>query len=309
MKAEEIRNVAIIGAGFIGPGIAQVFASKNYNVRLMDIKTEVLSQAIDSIRSNLTTMAKKGLGSESAIEKIIGRIKPTANMEEVISDAHLVIEAVNENLELKQDIFQQLDRLCPAEVILATNTSVMSITEIAAKSRRRERIVGTHFWNPPYILPLVEVVKGNYEVYADFIYSDTRRDIGIIDGPYDIEIGGWSWEPVMNVLYDSYRPAELLPNGRPIPLPMPTEAIAPITTNTAFLVVSIGSFGDGMWEVYVDNQFVDRLTDWTDTYTVELDLGNHLLYAEFWDIIDGLTKKLGPVTQVLTNSGYEWILN
>jgi len=156
---------------------------------------------------------------------------------------------------------------------------------------------------------VVEVVKGNYEVYADFIYSDTRRDIGIIDGPYDIEIGGWSWEPVMNVLYDSYRPAELLPNGRPIPLPMPTEAIAPITTNTAFLVVSIGSFGDGMWEVYVDNQFVDRLTDWTDTYTVELDLGNHLLYAEFWDIIDGLTKKLGPVTQVLTNSGYEWILN
>jgi len=144
----------------MGHGIAQVFASKNYNVRLLDVKAELLSKAIENIRSNLSIMARKGVGLESEIEAIISRIKTTTSMDEATSDAQLVIEAVPESLELKQKIFQDLDRLCPSETILATNTSVISPTEIAAKARNRERILGTHFWNPPYLIPLVEVVKG-----------------------------------------------------------------------------------------------------------------------------------------------------
>jgi 3-hydroxybutyryl-CoA dehydrogenase len=160
MKAEDIRNIAVIGAGLMGHGIAQVFASKNYNVHLLDVNDELLAKAMGNIRSNLSLMARKGVIPESEINKIISRIKTTTNMDEVTSGVQLVIEAVTENLELKQKLFQDLDRLCPPPTILATNTSVISITEIATKARWQERIVGTHFWNPPYIIPLVEVVKG-----------------------------------------------------------------------------------------------------------------------------------------------------
>jgi 3-hydroxybutyryl-CoA dehydrogenase len=160
MQAEDINNISVIGAGFIGPGIAQIFASRYYNVRLLDIKDEILSKAIGSLRSNLFKMAEKGIVSESEIEPIVKRVKTTTSMGEATSDAQLVIECVTENLELKQKVFQKLDQLCPPETLLATNTSVISITEIASKARRRDRILGTHFWNPPYIIPLVEVVKG-----------------------------------------------------------------------------------------------------------------------------------------------------
>lgn len=160
MQAEDIRNISVIGAGLMGHGIAQIFASKNYNVHLLDVKGELLSKAVENIRLNLSMMARKGVGLESEIDIIISRIKTTTNMGEATSDAQLVIEAVTENLELKQKVFQDLDQLCPPQTILATNTSVISITEIAAKAGNRGRILGTHFWNPPYIIPLVEVVKG-----------------------------------------------------------------------------------------------------------------------------------------------------
>jgi len=160
MKAEDISNIAVIGAGMIGPGIAEIFAARNYPVCLLDLREEILSKAIESIRLNLSMMAQKGLVQKSEIDTVISRIKTTTDMAEAASEAQLVIEAVTENLELKQKIFQDLDRLCSPEAILATNTSVISVTEIASKAYQRERIVGTHFWNPPYIIPLVEVVKG-----------------------------------------------------------------------------------------------------------------------------------------------------
>jgi len=159
MKAEDIKNISVIGAGMIAPGVAQVFAVKNYNVCIYARRQEALPEAIEKIRSNLSTMAKKGVGSESEIEPAISRIKTTTDLSEAAADAQLVIECVSENLELKQQFFQNLDQICPLETILATNTSVMSITEIASKARQRERIVGTHFWNPPYLIPLVEVTK------------------------------------------------------------------------------------------------------------------------------------------------------
>lgn len=160
MRAEDIRNISVIGAGLMGHGIAQIFASRNHDVYLLDVEAELLPKAAENIRSNLTMMARKGIGLESEIDTIIARIRTTTDIQEAVSDAHLVIEAVNENLELKQKVFQELDQLCSQETILATNTSVISITEIAARSRHRERILGTHFWNPPYLIPLVEVVKG-----------------------------------------------------------------------------------------------------------------------------------------------------
>jgi 3-hydroxybutyryl-CoA dehydrogenase len=159
MKAEDISNIAVIGAGMIAPGVAQVFATKNYNVRIFARRQEALRAAIERIRSTLSTMAERGIGLQSEIETAISRIKTTTELREAAADAHLVIECVSENLGLKQQFFHNLDRLCPPETILATNTSVISITEIAAKARLKERILGTHFWNPPYLIPLVEVTK------------------------------------------------------------------------------------------------------------------------------------------------------
>jgi len=155
-----IEKVAVIGAGFMGHGIAQVFAVKGYRVELMDIKEELLKKALENIRANLTLKAEHGIGSTADIEPAIERIATTTDMKEAASGAQFVVEAVLEDLALKQKVFRELDGLCPGETILATNTSVMSITEIARESENRERIVGTHFWNPPHLLPLVEVVRG-----------------------------------------------------------------------------------------------------------------------------------------------------
>jgi len=159
MQAKDVRNIAVIGAGMIAPGVAQVFATKKYNVHIYARRPEALTQAIESIRANLTMMAKKGLGAESEIKPALGRINTSSDLREAAKDAHLVIECVSENLELKQKFFQDLDQICAPDAILASNTSVISITEIASKAKRRERIVGTHFWNPPYLIPLVEVTK------------------------------------------------------------------------------------------------------------------------------------------------------
>ena len=155
------ENIAIIGAGLMGHGIAQIFAGHGHPVYLMDIDEPVLAKAIESIRSNLALMAQKGIGSQEEIEPAIERIRTTTDLAEAISGAQFVIEAVLEKLDLKQNIFKDLDALCPEGTILATNTSVISITEIAQKSNHRGRIVGTHFWNPPYLIPLVEVIRGD----------------------------------------------------------------------------------------------------------------------------------------------------
>jgi 3-hydroxybutyryl-CoA dehydrogenase len=173
MKAEGIRNISVIGAGFIGPGIAQIFASRGYPVRLVDIKDELLPKALENIRFNLSLMAAKGLLPESEIDIILGKVKTTTDMGEATLDVQLVIEAVTENLELKQKVFRDLDQLCPPNTILATNTSVISITEIAAKAHRQERIIGTHFWNPPYLIPLVEVIKG--KMTSDKVFETTYQ--------------------------------------------------------------------------------------------------------------------------------------
>ncbi len=161
MDYRKINAVAVIGAGFIGPGIGQIFATEGYRVYLEDIRAEVLPQALESMRANLQRLANAGVLDKNKIESILQRVHVTTDLREAVQSAQLVIEAVSENLDLKQKIFVDLDSLCPPETILCTNTSVISISEIASKAFHRERIVGTHFWNPPYLIPLVEVVKGN----------------------------------------------------------------------------------------------------------------------------------------------------
>ena len=160
MTTSKQDRIAIIGAGLMGHGIAQIFAVHGFPVSLLDVNDEVLAKAIENVRANLTLLAKNGIGKKEDIEGAIGRIKTTRDLKEAVSGARFVVEAVAEQLELKQKLFQEMDEICSQDAILATNTSVISITEIAAKAKSRKRIVGTHFWNPPYLIPLVEVVPG-----------------------------------------------------------------------------------------------------------------------------------------------------
>ena len=159
MKAEEIKNMALLGAGMIGNGLALHFALAGYQISLYSRTQPTLDKAIESTRSNLSMLLQAPADS-GEIQKIIGRITTTTDMAKAVANAPIVIESIAEDLKLKQEVFKQLDEICPRETVLATNTSVISINEIAAKSKNRDRIIGAHFWFPPYLIPLVEVVKG-----------------------------------------------------------------------------------------------------------------------------------------------------
>ena len=159
MKAEDIKKITLLGAGMIGNGLALHFAKAGYEITLYSRTQQTIDKAIESTRSNLSLLLQKPAGSNE-IEKIVGRIKTTTDLKKSVANSPIIIESVAENLKIKQDLFKELDEICPRETILATNTSVISISEIASQSKNRSRILGTHFWFPPYLIPLVEVIKG-----------------------------------------------------------------------------------------------------------------------------------------------------
>ena len=154
-----IRKVGVIGGGTMGNGIAHVFAMKAYPVVLVDVSQEILERALATIRQNLQRQAKKGLLPEEQIDEILERITPSTEVE-AVKDVDLVVEAVVENAAVKKDLFQKLDRLLVPEAILASNTSSISITELAAATGRPERFIGMHFFNPVPVMKLVEVIRG-----------------------------------------------------------------------------------------------------------------------------------------------------
>jgi len=158
-KLEDVKKIAIIGGGAMGHGCAMVFAAAGYPVGLYSRRAETLAKAIEGMRNDLTFLAERGLGKLEDVEPTMARVTTTQVMEEAATDADFVLECVAEDMALKQDTFQKLDQMCKPDAILATNTSVMSPTEIASKSQKRDRILGTHWWNPPFLIPLVEVVQ------------------------------------------------------------------------------------------------------------------------------------------------------
>jgi 3-hydroxybutyryl-CoA dehydrogenase len=171
------ERIAVIGSGMMGHGIAQVFALKGHEVILNDISKELLTKAIENVRINMAFLSDKGVSNKEEIGSVIARIHTTTSLEEAVSGAQIVIEAVSESLELKQKLFQEMETYCPADTILASNTSVISITEIASRTKHKDRVVGTHFWFPPYLIPLVEVVKGQEtsDKIVDFTFEFMKR--------------------------------------------------------------------------------------------------------------------------------------
>lgn len=151
--------IAVIGGGLMGHGIAQVFAAHGHPVTVVEGQADTRAALHARVRANLEAMARHGISFADDIDAILERIAITSELAAGVAGAAFVFEAVFEDMALKQGLFAQLDAFCPADTVLCSNTSVMSITEIAAQSRDRSRIVGTHWWNPPYLIPLVEVVR------------------------------------------------------------------------------------------------------------------------------------------------------
>ncbi|MEO8138851.1 MAG: 3-hydroxybutyryl-CoA dehydrogenase [Gemmatimonadota bacterium] len=152
-------KVAVIGAGTMGNGIAQVFATSGHQVTMIDVSAQALDRGLAAIRTSFGRMVKKGSLGQDAADLAAERIIVATTLDDA-SGAELVIEAASENPALKFQIFQQLDQVCAAGVILATNTSSISITEIAAKTRRPELVIGMHFMNPVPVMQLVEIIRG-----------------------------------------------------------------------------------------------------------------------------------------------------
>lgn len=155
-----MKNVTVIGAGTMGNGIAHVFAMNGHKVNLVDVSQEALDKAVVTISKNLDRMVAKGLLTEAAKADTLSNLATYTELDVAVKEAELVVEAATENVELKLRIFRQMDELAPTKAILATNTSSISITKIAAVTNRPSQVIGMHFMNPVPVMKLVEVIRG-----------------------------------------------------------------------------------------------------------------------------------------------------
>ena len=183
-----IQHVFVIGAGQMGSGIAQVCAQAGYNVVLNDINEQAIHRGLTVITKNLQRDVEKGRKSEDEKLAILGRIQTSLAIEDA-QHAQIVIEAAVENMEIKQSIFQKLDTIVPPQTILATNTSSLPITEIAAVTSRPEKVIGMHFMNPVPVMKLVEIIRGlatsdeTYEVVAQMTDNLGKTGVEVNDFP------------------------------------------------------------------------------------------------------------------------------
>jgi 3-hydroxybutyryl-CoA dehydrogenase len=161
MPADQIKNISVVGAGLMGHGIAQVFALSGRNVTLTDARADALPRAKEGIAKILDTFVAHELTTRQEADAALGRVALEPDFEKAVKDADYVTEAVFEDVELKQKVFAELDRYCRPGVILTSNTSGLSSNAIASQTKRKALCSVTHFWNPPHILPLVEIVRND----------------------------------------------------------------------------------------------------------------------------------------------------
>ena len=174
----EIKTIGVIGAGTMGSGIAQVAAEAGFDVVMRDIEDNFVHRGMSAINKNMGRAVEKGKKTSEEAEEIVGRIRGTTNLED-LKDADLVIEAVIENMELKRELYTDLDRICKPETVIASNTSGLSITEMASVTGRPDKVVGMHFFNPVPVMKLVEVIMGASTSKETFqLIMDISRKLG-----------------------------------------------------------------------------------------------------------------------------------
>lgn len=172
-----MNNITVIGSGTMGNGIAHVFAQNGYSVSLNDINEAALQKALATITKNLDRQVQKGTITEAIKTTTLKNITTFTDLGKATTNADLVIEAASENLDVKLKIFKQLDELCPANTILASNTSSISITQIAAVTKRSDKVIGMHFMNPVPVMKLVEVIRGynTTDTVCDLVMETSKK--------------------------------------------------------------------------------------------------------------------------------------
>jgi 3-hydroxybutyryl-CoA dehydrogenase len=173
IRLSQIKSIAVVGSGIMGHGIAQTFALGGYEVTLNDISDELLNKAIQQIRSNLDTFVEFEITTSEAAEEALRRIQPTKDLKEAVKEADVIVEALPEIIDLKKQFFKDLDRYCPSHTIITSNTSGLSLTEMVSEFSRKDQVVIAHWWNPPHIIPVVEIVRGKYtsDQTIDLVYQ------------------------------------------------------------------------------------------------------------------------------------------
>jgi 3-hydroxybutyryl-CoA dehydrogenase len=184
-----ITSITVIGSGTMGNGIAHVFAQYGFQVAVCDVKQEFLDRALGTIAGNLDRQIKKGAVTEDQKKAILGRITATTDLAAAVKGAGLVVEAVTEQIAIKKDLYRELDRITPADVILASNTSSISITELGAVTKRPDKVIGMHFMNPVPVMKLVEIIRGlatsdaTYEIVRDLTAKLEKTPVEVRDYP------------------------------------------------------------------------------------------------------------------------------
>ena len=161
MAGERVKKVAVIGAGSMGAGIAQVCSQAGLEVAMRDIEQRFVDGGFRRIRDPLMKRVEKGKMAKEDVDRVLANIRGTVSLKEAVAGAQLVIEAIIEKMDAKKALFSELDALCPPEVVFASNTSSLSITEMASATKRAPRVIGMHFFNPAPVMKLIEVIRGS----------------------------------------------------------------------------------------------------------------------------------------------------
>lgn len=183
-----VKTIGVIGAGTMGNGIAQVAAEAGYQVIMRDLTEEFIQKGLRTIQKNLNRAIEKNKLNQEKAQEIMGRISSTMDLQD-LADADVIIEVIIEKMEPKKDLFKELDRICKETAVFATNTSGLSITEIAASTNRPDRVIGMHFFNPVPVMKLTEVIKGQetseetYQLAKSLVESFGKVGITIHDAP------------------------------------------------------------------------------------------------------------------------------
>ena len=185
MSFESIRKIGVVGAGLMGHGIAQEFALAGYDVSLHDISEDLLQQARVNMRRNLGIMADAGMANEDAAEVVPESIGMSTHLGDAVVEADYVVEAITEDLALKQRVFAEMDWLCPMQTIIASNTSTFMPSSLASATGRPDKVLVTHYFNPPHFVPLVEVVRHagtseeTFDTVMGLLTSVGKRPVGL----------------------------------------------------------------------------------------------------------------------------------
>ena len=185
----EIKKICVLGAGLMGAGIAQTAAQAGFNVSIRDMEEKFVQNGMASIQKNIDRAVSKGKIDANAAHKIMSRIKGTIDLKEAVMDADMVIEAIIEVMEVKKQVYKELDIICKKETIFASNTSGLSITEMASVTQRPQQVIGMHFFNPVPVMKLVELIKGfstsneTYEIAKAFVKNIKKTAIEVQESP------------------------------------------------------------------------------------------------------------------------------